>query len=30
MSAAVMPDRSLDRDCGLPEIVLLAALAVVA
>ncbi len=30
MSAAVTPDRSLDRDRGLPGIVLLAAEAVVA
>ncbi len=30
MSAAVMPDRSLDRDCGLPGIVLPAAEAVFA
>ncbi len=30
MSAAVTPDRSLDRDRGLPEIVLPAALAVIA
>lgn len=30
MSAVVTSDRSLDRDCGLPEIVLPAAEAVVA